>query len=86
MNGIKYLKTIGLINLFRLLMLYLKPVLPIVAEKTERFLNIKPLQWQDAQTTLLNHKINKFETLMTRVEKEKIDAMVENSKGNFTKT
>ena len=74
------------INLFRLLILYLKPVLPIVAEKTERFLNIKPLQWQDAQTTLLNHKINKFETLMTRVEKEKIDVMIENSKDNFTKT
>ena len=84
-NELQGICTTG-INLFRLLMLYLKPVLPIVAEKTERFLNIKPLQWQDAQTTLLNHKINKFETLMTRVEKEKIDAMIENSKDNFTKT
>jgi len=73
------------INLFRLLIIYLKPVLPNVAIKTEKFLNIEPLKWEDTQTTLLNHQINKFETLMIRVEKEKIEAIIENSKENLTK-
>jgi len=73
------------INLFRLLIIYLKPVLPNVAIKTEKFLNIEPLKWEDTQTTLLNHQINKFETLMMRVEKEKIETMIENSKKNLTK-
>ena len=73
------------INLFRLLIIYLKPVLPNVAIKTEKFLNIEPLKWEDTQTTLLNHQINKFETLMIRVEKEKIEAIIKNSKENLTK-
>ena len=73
------------INLFRLLIIYLKPVLPNVAVKTEKFLNIKPLKWEDTKTTLLNHQINKFEPLMMRVEKEKVEAMIENSKKNLTK-
>ncbi|SVC98173.1 uncharacterized protein METZ01_LOCUS351027, partial [marine metagenome] len=45
----------------------------------------EPLKWEDTQTTLLNHQINKFETLMIRVEKEKIEAIIENSKENLTK-
>ena len=73
------------INLFRLLIIYLKPVLPNVAVKTEKFLNIAPLKWEDTKTTLLNHQINKFEPLMMRVEKEKVEAMIENSKKNLTK-
>lgn len=68
------------INCFRLLILYLKPVLPVLADKTETFLNIAPLQWQDANAPLLDHEINKFKPMMTRVEKEKIDAMIEDSK------
>tara|TARA_R110002072_G_scaffold27575_1_gene89736 strand:+ start:63 stop:2108 length:2046 start_codon:yes stop_codon:yes gene_type:complete len=68
------------INCFRLLALYLKPVLPVLASKTEAFLNIAPLQWQDVSAALTDHEINKFKPLMTRVEKEHIDAMVEDSK------
>ena len=68
------------INCFRLLTLYLKPVLPVLAEKTEAFLNIAPMQWQDANNALTDHEINKFKPLMTRVEKEHVDAMVEDSK------
>ncbi|MCG8379644.1 MAG: methionine--tRNA ligase, partial [Proteobacteria bacterium] len=74
--------TMGL-NCFRLLMIYLKPVLPVMAEKSEAFLNIEPLQWQDAQSTLTDHKINPFRPLLIRVEKEKIDAMIEDSKENL---
>lgn len=74
------------LNCFRLLVLYLKPVLPLMSEKTEAFLNIEPMQWQDATTALTNHKINPFKPLMTRVEKEHIEAMVEDSKHDLTAT
>ena len=67
------------INLFRTLMIYLKPVLPKLAESTEAFLNDE-LVWQGHKTLLANHKINKFKALMQRVEMDKIEAMVEASK------
>ncbi len=68
------------INGFRLLVLYLKPVLPVLAVKTENFLNIAPMQWQDVADTLTEHTINAFKPLLTRVEKKHITAMIENSK------
>jgi len=68
------------INLFRVLMCYLKPVIPALAEQSEAFLNIEPMNWNSVEKPLLNHTINKFSALMTRIEKEKIDAMVEASK------
>ena len=68
------------INLFRLLMIYLKPVLPAMALKVEAFLNVAPLTWQDSQTLLFNHPVNTFEPLMTRVEADKVTAMIDASK------
>jgi methionyl-tRNA synthetase len=68
------------INLFRLLIIYLKPILPVMAKNVETFLNCAPLMWSDSEKPLLNHKINKFKPLMQRVEKEKIDAMLEQTK------
>ena len=68
------------LNCFRQLITYLKPVLPVLAEKSEKFLNVSPLNWDDLQQPLLNHEINKFKPLMTRVEKKDIDAMIEDSK------
>ncbi|WP_456446421.1 methionine--tRNA ligase [Thiolapillus sp.] len=68
------------INLFRVLMVYLRPILPGTAESAEAFLNVAPLQWQDATTPLLDHEINKFKALMTRVDPKKVQAMVESSK------
>ncbi|MDC0964405.1 methionine--tRNA ligase [Candidatus Pseudothioglobus singularis] len=68
------------INLFRVLMTYLKPVLPEMAEKSEEFLNIDSLSWNDIYSPLLGHQINKFKPLMTRIEDEQIEAMVESSK------
>jgi len=64
------------INAFRLLICYLKPVVPAMAEQAEQFLGIDSLQWDDADNVLLNHKINKFKPLMTRVETDKVQAMV----------
>ena len=68
------------INLFRLLMVYLKPILPTMAEKAEAFLNIKPMTFEDHKTLLLGHGINKFKPLLTRVEMDKVNAMVEATK------
>ena len=74
------------LNLFRVLVTYLKPVLPKLAEASENFLNIEPLMWQDVHAPLTNHTINKFKPLMTRVEKDKVDAMVDASKENLQAT
>ena len=77
--------TMGL-NCFRLLMIYLKPVLPVMAEKVETFLNIGPLQWEDRGSPLTGHIINPFTPLLTRVEQEHIEAMMEDSKGDLGST
>jgi len=71
--------TAGL-NLFRVLMTYLKPVLPATAEQAEAFLNLKLDRWDAVAEPLLGHTIAKFKPLMTRVEQEKIDAVQEASK------
>ena len=67
------------LNLFRVLMTYLKPVLPSMATNVEAFLNDE-LSWQGAQTALVSHPINKFKPLMQRVEMDKVNKMVEESK------
>ncbi|HEX7028391.1 MAG TPA: methionine--tRNA ligase [Gammaproteobacteria bacterium] len=72
------------INLFRVLIGYLKPVLPKLASDSEDFLNIPALQWRDIGQPLLDHTINAFKPLVTRVEQEKIDMMIEDSKDNST--
>lgn len=68
------------INLFRVLITYLKPVLPETAKQAETFLNISPLQWTDIPNPILSQDINKFKPLMTRVESEKIQSIQEDSK------
>ncbi|MDT0604769.1 methionine--tRNA ligase [Thalassotalea castellviae] len=67
------------INLFRTLMIYLKPVLPVLAESTESFLNDE-LLWEGHKTILTDHKINKFKALLQRVDMDKINAMTDASK------
>ncbi len=74
------------INLFRVLIAYLKPVLPRTAEQAEAFLKIDALQWTDIGQPLLGHTIDPFKPLMTRVEQDKIDAIIEESKENMTAT
>ena len=67
------------INMFRQLLTYLAPVLPSMVEKTEAFLNVK-LTWAARTELLLDHNINKFKPMMTRVDLKKIDVMMEASK------
>ena len=64
--------TMGL-NLFRLLILYLKPVLPKMAQDTEEFLQIPPLTWQDLEKPLLQHRIAEFKPLMQRIDAEQVE-------------
>jgi len=65
------------LNAFRLLTIYLKPVLPNLAIKAEAFLNTQPLEWSDAQSLLsFGHCINEYKHLMTRLDPKLIEAMV----------
>ncbi len=64
------------INLFRVLMTYLKPVLPAMAAKSETFLRVS-LDWHALQGPLLDHELATFEPLMTRVDPKLVAAMVE---------
>jgi methionyl-tRNA synthetase len=77
--------TMGL-NLFRVLVAYLKPVLPTLTYSAEVFLNSEVHGWIDALKPLLNHQLNDFIPLMTRVEPDKIAAIIEASKENLEKT
>jgi len=62
---------------FRALSLYLKPVLPKVAEGVETFLSLKPMRWQDINTPLSSeHPIQPYQHLMTRVEPAQIDSLL----------
>jgi len=66
--------TLG-INLFRLLAIYLKPVLPAIALRVEAFLTVAPFKWEDKNKPLLNHTIQIFQPLAQRLEKTQIEAM-----------
>jgi methionyl-tRNA synthetase len=74
------------INAFRILICYLKPVLPVMAEKAERFLVVEPLTWSDSQNALLGHRIAQFEPLMTRVDGKRIEAMIETTKAAYAES
>jgi methionyl-tRNA synthetase len=75
------------LNLFRLLAAYLKPVIPALAAEAEQFLNIASQAWPvTGVQPLTDHVINDFKPLMTRVEADKIAAIIEDSKENLEKT
>jgi len=68
------------LNMFRAIMVYLKPVLPELAKKSEDFLNAGELQWDSVSSPLFGTEINKFKALMTRIEEDKVNAMLEANK------
>ncbi|MDE0508218.1 MAG: methionine--tRNA ligase [Gammaproteobacteria bacterium] len=73
------------INAFRLLAGYLKPVLPAMAADAEEFLAIDPLAWSDFDSLLLDHRINRFKPLMTRIEPAAVQAMIEESRQSWNR-
>lgn len=64
------------INLFRVLMIYLKPVLPRMAEKAETFLQTS-LDWTSLQHTLLAHQLHTFTPLLTRIDEKRVAALLD---------
>ncbi|MDR2839149.1 MAG: methionine--tRNA ligase [Azonexus sp.] len=75
------------LNLFRLLTILLKPVLPAVAARVETFLNIAPLAWADVgQLLAAGHQINAYEHLMTRVDAKLIEKLIEANKASLAPT
>lgn len=71
--------TMGL-NLFRVIMTYLKPVLPQMAARVEQFLQCEPFTWQNIDRPLTGSFINPFTPLMVRVERDKINAMLQETR------
>ncbi len=72
------------INLFRILVNYLKPVLPELALKTEEFLNTEPMFWQTTTQPLLNQPINRYKAMLNRIDMKSINNMTESSKEDLT--
>ncbi|HEH9427083.1 TPA: methionine--tRNA ligase [Aeromonas sobria] len=72
------------INLFRVLMAYLKPVMPLLAERAEAFLG-ETLSWDGVTQPLTNHQLAPFKALFSRIEPAKVEAMVEASKEDLAK-
>ncbi|HCI01809.1 MAG TPA: methionine--tRNA ligase, partial [Oceanospirillaceae bacterium] len=72
------------LNLFRMLMIYLQPIVPDMTAAAGNFLNA-PMTWQDLEAPLVGHQINKFKPLMTRIETATIESMLEDSKQELAK-
>lgn len=71
------------INLFRLLTLYLKPVLPALTKQVEQFLQIAPLTYATLEQPLLSHAIQAYHPLLTRIEQKQIDALLKQGKSSM---
>ncbi|KUI99879.1 methionine--tRNA ligase [Vibrio sp. MEBiC08052] len=67
------------LNLFRILMTYLKPVMPALAARSEAFLN-QELSWDNIQQPLVDHEIATFKALFSRIDPKQVEAMIEASK------
>ena len=68
------------LNIFRVLITYLAPVLPETAKDCIEFLNIKNLNWDTIATPLLSHKINEFKPMINRIDGKAVAKLVEASK------
>ena len=68
------------LNLFRILAIYLSPVLPGMCRAAADFLGVRPFAWADLGQPLLGAKINPYQPLFTRMQKKDVDNLVEASK------
>ncbi|MEZ5557169.1 MAG: methionine--tRNA ligase [Pseudomonadales bacterium] len=68
------------INLFRMLAIYLAPILPRMASDAAAFLNVEPFRWDDLAAPLLAHRIEPYKPLFARMERQQIDAVVQASR------
>jgi methionyl-tRNA synthetase len=75
------------LNAFRILTLYLKPVLPGLTKNVEEFLNCDSLRWTDSSQFIPHgHAINSYEHLMTRIDPKQVETLVESNKQNLQAT
>jgi len=79
LDDVQLVCTQGL-NMFRSLMIFLSPVIPVVADKAREFLGEDSWHWRDASTPLLGTTVSKFKPLLTRVETTQVERMVEQSR------
>ena len=70
------------LNCYRQLMIYVKPVLPELARRSETFLRVAELRWDDAQQPLLGQAIREFKPLMQRVDPKQVQRMLQASRGD----
>ena len=74
------------INMYRILVIYLKHILPSLAKQSEKFLACGELGWTDIGTPLVDHRINVFEPLFKRIDKRAVNAMVDASREDHVET
>ena len=75
------------LNKFRLITIYLKPILPDLARRAEDFLNIPPLTWKDVDALLVGgHRINAYQHLLTRIDPKQVEALLEANKQSLQAT
>lgn len=74
------------LNIFHKLIIYLAPILPKLSEQAREFLNIDSLEFDTRHRHLLSHHTNPFIPLMQRIDKDKVNAMIHDSKENLTQT
>ena len=72
------------LEIYRLLVIYLKPVLPALAEKTEHFLGTEPFAWEDHQQLLGDHRVYTFSAMLQRADMPSVNAMLADSQDNMT--
>lgn len=73
------------LNLFKVLMTYLKPIIPNIAAASEEFLKIE-FTWGNYSNYLNNHLIDAFKPLLQRVEQTQVDAMIAASQQDLQKS
>ena len=69
-----------ILNVFRILAIYLKPILPAYSEKAAALFGEKEWSWSDVAKTLERQSIGKYEYLATRIDAKQVEAMVEAAK------
>ncbi len=74
----------SILNVFHVIAIYLKPILPSYAARVERLFKVPPLAWHDIDTPLEDRLIADYEYLATRIEPEQIERIVEASKSDAT--
>ncbi len=71
------------LNMFKAITTYLSPILPVTASKVGEFLNTDVLTWNSLDCDLLDHTINEYQHLMTRLDPKLIAAMVDANKASL---